>query len=54
MHFTRADYTIKSTKSRNLKQHIKRIHEDMRYPCDQCDYIAKHSGNLKQHKESKH
>ena len=30
------------------------MHVGVRYSCDQCDYLAKRSGNSKIHKESKY
>ena len=38
--------------SSNLSQHIKSKHEGVRYPCDQCDYVATGKGHLKIHKKS--
>ena len=44
----------KSLQSGNLQQHIKSIHEGVKFPCDQCNYKAAHSSTLKQHIKSKH
>ena len=36
------------------KQHIKVIHEGVKYPCNQCDYKAKWKSSLLTHMKSKH
>ena len=51
--------TIKNEKPRESKakdvRHLKELkHEGVIYLCDQCDYAATTSINLKQHRESKH
>jgi len=38
----------------NLKQHIKAVHEKVRYDCDQCNHKASTKSNLRIHKESQH
>ena len=35
-------------------KHIQRIHEGVRYPCNQCEYSAAQPGNLKIHIQSIH
>ena len=34
--------------------HIDSVHRDVRYPCDQFDFKAKHKSSLKTHKDSIH
>ena len=34
--------------------HIKAKHEGIKYPCNQCDYVATQQSNLKTHKKYKH
>jgi len=44
-----------SANKTNLKQHRKVVkHIGMRYPCDQCEYIATSVSHTKSHKEAKH
>merc|ERR1711872_931115 len=44
-----------NTSSQESKRYNNSQHgNDEEYPCDECDYVAKYSENLKQHKESKH
>ena len=42
-----------ATQSGYLKSHKRNTQDGNQYPCDQCDYNAIESGNLKRHKESK-
>ena len=36
----------------NLKIHIELVHENIKYPCNHCEYKATEKGNLKTHIES--
>ena len=36
----------------NLKIHIKLVHENIKYPCNRCEYKATEKGNPKTHIES--
>ena len=47
-------YQARSKQAKDLNEHIQRVHEGIRYPCDLCDYQATKRGHLKTHKESKH
>ena len=40
----------KFTKGYHLKNHVKAIHEGIRFPCDQCEYRAMEPSNLRCHK----
>ena len=37
-----------------LKNHIRSVHEGVKYPCYQCDYQAAEQGTLSRHIENKH
>ena len=37
-----------------LRKHKQSKHEDIKFPCDKCDYVAPRKNTLKQHKESMH
>ena len=37
-----------------LKVHVESKHEELRYPCSQCEYIATQASALKVHVENKH
>ena len=41
-------------KSKHLKTHIKSVHEQIKYPCNLCEYKATVRGSLKRHVESVH
>ena len=43
-----------ATKMSILKVHIKPLHENITYPCDQCDYKANLKHHLKKYIESRH
>ena len=34
--------------------HIRKIHEGVFHPCDQCDYKAGQNGDLQKHRQSLH
>ncbi|XP_023321213.1 zinc finger Y-chromosomal protein 1 isoform X2 [Eurytemora carolleeae] len=38
----------------NLKNHIRVVHEGLRFPCDLCNHMAISRGHLKTHKEAVH
>ena len=38
----------------SVKKHKESKHQGIRYPCDECQYAAQTSYNLKRHKELKH
>ena len=38
----------------HLKEHMKRLHEGVKYPCDLCAYKANRQQNLKDHKAAVH
>ena len=38
----------------DLKKHIMSVHENVKYPCDQCAFKAAEKGYLKRHKMSVH
>ena len=42
-----------ATLSDSLKDHKRRKHEVVRYPCDECSYVVTQSGDLKQRKKKK-
>ena len=48
--------TIKphATTTGNLRKHFRHTHEDVTYPCCQCDYKAAHKGTLLSHIRSIH
>ena len=37
-----------------MMAHYRSKHEDIRYPCDQCDYQASYKGDLHKHIQSQH
>ena len=46
--------TLTRHKKRKHIQHIKYQHENVKFPCDQCDYKAKDKGYLLKHIKSRH
>ena len=45
---------IKQLAKQIFEQHIKSIHEGIKYECQQCDYRANFPAALRIHKETKH
>ena len=54
MRYTCDQCDYKVTQKRNLKSHIKSVHENVRYICDQCIYTTMQKTDLKRHIESVH
>ena len=44
---------LAATKQKHLKKH-KPGHEEIKYTCDQCEYVANSPSKLKNHRTSKH
>ena len=44
----------KESKAKNIRHHKELKHEGVKYPCDQCDYVATNSSNQKRHKNAMH
>ena len=42
------------TQVSTLRKHKQSKHEDIKFPCDKCEYVAPRKNTLKQHKESMH
>ena len=42
------------TTTNGLKTHIESKHEEVRYPCEKCDYTGTAVGHLKKHIKGKH
>ena len=40
--------------SYNLRMHVERVHEGIRWPCDLCDYVGGYKGDLTRHKKIVH
>ena len=38
----------------DMKRHVQRVHEGIKYPCDQCCYVSKTKGYLGFHVKSQH
>ena len=46
------DYKV--TPKQNLQQHVKSIHNGVKYSCEYCEYKASHKVNLQRHEKSIH
>ena len=47
-------FESKPTQKYDLKKHIMSVHENVKYPCDECAFKAAEKGYLKRHKMSVH
>ena len=45
---------FKTQSNKDLRSHLKSVHEGVKYPCDQCDYKATYKRGLLTHIKLKH
>lgn len=38
----------------NLRVHVEKVHQGIKWPCDMCDYVGGYKGDLNRHKKIAH